>query len=142
MTSEPSFTQHAEGVIHEPARDLYWTQNDAIDQDVTHKQALDAIAKLNEQAFGGFTDWRMPSVEELFPLADRTRYRPAIDTEFFPTCANDGYWTSTDDASEEKGEETGHSDYAWFVDFDYGYSYSGYRGHHSRVRAVRGPARQ
>ena len=59
--------------------------------------------------------WRLPTVEELFLLADRTRARPAIDTEFFPKCKSDWYWTSTLDAESPSG-------YAWFVDFYGGYS--------------------
>ena len=142
MTEQPRFTIPAEGIVYEPARDLHWTQNDAIDADVNHADALGAVAKLNADAFGGFTDWRLPEVEELFLLADRTRCNPAIDTEFFPACKSDWYWTATDDASEEKSEETGHSDYAWIVYFSGGYSGLDGRDGHDRVRAVRGPARQ
>lgn len=109
---------------------------------VDHADAVAAVAKLNGRSFGGFTDWRLPTVEELFLLADRTKCRPAIDTEFFPTCRSDWYWTATDDASEPKDEETGHSDYAWVVDFSYGYSGIDGRYLGNRVRAVRGPARQ
>jgi len=121
---------------------LHWTAGDAIDQDVNHEQALAAIAKLNEQAFGGFTDWRMPEVEELFLLADRSRHSPAIDIEFFPTCKSDWYWSATDDATEDKDEQTGHSKYAWVVHFDGGHSSNGPRDYCYRVRAARGPSRQ
>ena len=78
----------------------------------------------------GFTDWRMPTVEELFCLADRTRLRPAIDTDFFPDTPSDWFWSSTVDADAP-------SDCAWFVSF-----YGGFSGWLSRdgegfVRAVR-----
>ncbi len=142
MTEQSRFTLHTEGVVYEPARDLHWTAGDVGDGRLDHEDALAAVAKLNEESFGGFNDWRLPSVEELFLLHDRTRYNPAIDTEFFPTCASEWYWTATDDASEEKDEETGHSDYAWFVGGYGGGSHFSYRGSGSRVRAVRGPARQ
>jgi len=142
MSEQPRFTLHSEGVVHEPARDLHWTQDDITTERVTHADALAAVAKLNEQSFGGFTDWRLPTVEELFLLADRTKYNPAIDTAFFPSCKSDWYWTATDDASEEKDEETGHSDYAWVVHFSHGRSSICNRTYSHRVRAVRGPARQ
>jgi hypothetical protein len=142
MSEQARFSNHAEGVVYEPARDLYWTANDVTEERVTHDGALAAVAKLNEQAFGGFTDWRLPEVEELFLLADRSKFRPAINTEFFPSCKSDWYWTATDDASEEKDAETGHTDYAWFVLFSCGGSYLYHRDLNLRVRAVRGPARQ
>lgn len=61
----------------------------------------------------GCKDWRMPTVDELFMLADRSSIGPAIDTAFFPECKNGCYWSSTPFASPKP-----HS--AWFVDFDVG----------------------
>lgn len=121
--------------VHEPARLLMWTAADAVDEDVNHEEALQAVAALNERKHAGFDDWRMPTVDELYALADRSRFSPAIDTEFFPTTKNDWYWTSTPLAASP-------SDFAWFVDFGYGYVSYGNRGYSGRVRAVRGSARQ
>ena len=78
----------------------------------------------------GFTDWRVPTVEELFCLADRSRARPAIDTDFFPDTPNDCFWSSDVYASSP-------SDYAWFVNFGRGYSYWSSQGSEGFVRAVR-----
>ena len=78
----------------------------------------------------GFTDWRVPTVEELFCLADRTRVRPAIDADFFPDTPNDWFWTSTPLASSP-------SDYAWIVNFSGGSSGWGNQGSEGFVRAVR-----
>ncbi len=128
--------------VAEPARNLIWTRDDVGDGQLTFAQAETAIAKLNAEKFAGFTDWRLPMVEELFLLADRTRFDPAIDTDAFPSCKSSWYWTSTDDASEEKDEESGTSEFAWFVDFGYGHSDSAHRFNNNRVRAVRGASRQ
>jgi hypothetical protein len=138
MSEQSRFTHHAEGIVHELARGLYWTADDVTEKPVDHDDALAAVAKLNEQKFGGFTDWRLPEVEELFLLHDRSRYNPAIDTEFFPSCKSEWYWTSTDDASEDEHP----SAYAWIVGGGYGNSHISHRDSSSRVRAVRGPARQ
>ncbi len=139
----PRFTPSEDGLtVAEPARDLIWTRDDVGDGRLTFAQAEAAIAKLNAEQFAGVTDWRLPTVEELFLLADRTRFDPAIDTDAFPTCKSDWYWTSTDDASEEKDEESGNSEFAWVVGFSYGYSYYGHRDNGYRVRAVRGASRQ
>lgn len=93
----------------------------------TYAKALKAPAALKT---AGFADWRLPTVEELFLLADRTRVSPAIDTDFFPDTPSDWFWTSTVAASSP-------SVYAWFVDFYYGYSYWSYQGYEYCVRAVR-----
>jgi hypothetical protein len=135
MTEQSRFTNHAAGIVHEPARDLYWTADDVTPKAVTYDKAVAAVAKLNADAFGGFTDWRLPSVEELFLLADRTKVQPAIDTAFFPSCKSEWYWSSTLDCESP-------NDYAWFVDFGGGGSGLDYRVLSYRVRAVRGSARQ
>lgn len=93
----------------------------------TWKKALKAPEKL---AIAGFKDWRLPTVEELFLLADRTRVDPAIDTDFFPDTPSSWFWSSTPWASSPSG-------YAWDVSFSYGGSvYSG-QLNEGYVRAVR-----
>lgn len=89
-----------------------------------------AQASATELAIAGFKDWRLPSVEELFLLADRTRHDPAIDTNFFPKTPSDWFWTSTPAAWSPSG-------YAWIVYFDGGNSSWGGQGNEFRVRAVR-----
>jgi len=42
------------------------------------------IRHLNETRFGGYDDWRLPTVKELSSLVNRQRSRPSIDTTFFP----------------------------------------------------------
>jgi hypothetical protein len=78
----------------------------------------------------GFNDWRMPTVEESFCLADRTRVSPAIDVAFFPDCKSDWYWSSTVYAPSP-------GDYAWSVHFYDGISCWGGQGYEGFVRAVR-----
>jgi hypothetical protein len=88
-------------------------------------------AQLKASRLGGFDDWRIPTVEELFPLADRTRVSPAIDVDFFPDCPSDWFWTSTLHHDAPAG-------YAWGVSFDGGGAGCGDRCCGGFVRAVRG----
>ena len=120
--------------VHETVLDtttgLEW-QASPFAESMKHADAVKACAELR---LGGHDDWRLPTRAELLTLVDDTRYSPAIDTDAFPNTPNTWFWTSTVYA--------GDKDYAWVVDFGYGYSYIAYRGGGNRVRAVRGPARE
>jgi hypothetical protein len=104
---------------------LMWS---VADKKVPNWKKADAAAKKITAA--GLNDWRMPTVDELFMLADRTRTSPAIDTAFFPQCESDWYWTSTPYASSP-------GDYAWFVSFNGGDADWRGLGGYGFVRAVR-----
>lgn len=104
---------------------LIWTVKET--KRLTWKKAAAAVVKLDT---AGFEDWRLPTVEELFMLADRTKHAPAIDTAFFPDCKSEWYWTSTPAAYSPGG-------YAWYVGFDGGYANWYFQDDGSYVRAVR-----
>ena len=104
---------------------LMWTVEVLPQQ--TFAAAADSVAKLRT---AGFADWRVPTVEELFCLADRTRCEPAIDTDYFPNTPPAWFWSSTPDASSP-------SVCAWSVNFDYGHSYWYFQYGEGFVRAVR-----
>ena len=77
---------------------------------------------------GGFSDWRLPTVQELLSIVDYERTEPAIDPMF--ECEDSWYWTSTPLASSP-------SDCAWLVDFSDGHSNWGGQDYEGFVRAVR-----
>lgn len=108
---------------------LMWSAQDANNNDVDHDGAEAAVAALNTSKLAGFDDWDMPTVEELFCLADRSHADPAIDTDFFPSCKIDWYWTKIPYASS--------SALAWIVNFSYGSSNGCPRYSKCRVRACR-----
>jgi hypothetical protein len=90
----------------------------------------DFIKVLNSSRFGGYSDWRLPSMAELRTIADYSRTSRAINAAYFPGTGNAGYWTSDTVA--------GLADFGWGVHFEIGYF--GYFGKSSgmKVRAVRG----
>ncbi|MBS0218107.1 MAG: DUF1566 domain-containing protein [Proteobacteria bacterium] len=134
MTAAPrhTATRNAKGAVvttQDARTGLEWSATLSAKR-VTHAAAAKLVAKLNKELAAGEPQWRMPTVEELFLIADRTKRMPAIDTEAFPDTKSDWYWTSTISAWS--------SDYAWIVSFDGGYSDVSHRDYDvAFVRAVR-----
>jgi len=104
------------------------------DQGDTYKWA-DAqnvfIAQLNTSKFGGYSDWHLPTREELRSIVDYSRCTPAIDTRYFQnTQPSWYYWSSTVNASDANN--------AWNVEFGCGGSPDTIKSEYWYVRAVRG----
>lgn len=88
------------------------------------------IKPLNEEKFGGFSDWRLPTPGELSTIMiDRVRV-PRIDTDFFPYAQPNDYWTGL--------FRTDTPDYACNVDFYIGTIHYSPKSRKNYVRAVRG----
>ena len=64
------FTDNGDGTITVARTGLIWSKADVTAKSVTHKKAEAACKKLD---LAGHNDWRLPTVEELFLLADRAR---------------------------------------------------------------------
>ena len=76
------------------------------------KDTKDFISSLNNERFGGFDDWRLPTVLEIASIIDYGRYGPAVDPAFFPNIMPAGYWSSVTHASNPS--------YAWRIDLGSG----------------------
>jgi len=92
----------------------------------------DFIDALNNAHFGGYSDWRLPTIKELDSIVnlDIPYPGPTINTTYFPNTQSSFYWSSTTCAYGKV--------YAWGVGFGYGDDdYDGkLNGYY--VRAVRG----
>ena len=78
----------------------------------------------------GFTDWRVPDIEELRSIVDFSRDSPSIDSNYFPnTPRSSHYWPASPDPAD--------SNVAWQLYFGYGYDSSGDRDYYNHVRLVR-----
>jgi Protein of unknown function (DUF1566) len=90
------------------------------------------VAAVNAMALCGYTDWRLPTADELQGIVDYgVAYPgPTINTAWFPNTPSNWYWSSS--------PYVGFADGAWVVEFDDGYVDDyGYRNYTYAVRLVR-----
>ncbi|WP_348653020.1 caspase family protein [uncultured Sulfurimonas sp.] len=75
----------------------------------------------------GYSDWYLPSMDELKSIVDKSR-TPSIKNEF-TNATSSVYWSSSSDVSDSKS--------AWLVNFKYGYSYYYAKANEYYVRCAR-----
>lgn len=106
---------------------LMW-QDDLRTKNV-QKQWEEAIAYCSELRHAGYNDWRLPSLEELNSIVDRSK-ESALDSAYFKNNSALSYWTRTSDVQTY--------DTAFTVAFElYGSNYSLDRRESHYVRCVR-----
>ena len=104
---------------------LMWQDDESAKSVTKHWQgAIEYCQNLN---FAGYSDWRVPSLEELRTIVDKNN-SPTIKSEFKNT-ASYLYWSSTPFADG--------SDYAWVINFDGGGEGNGDKSYGYNVRCVR-----
>jgi len=103
---------------------LIWQKED----DGKKRNWKDALSYCKDLTLSGFKDWRLPTFNELYYLADRSKFKPAINKKFFKA-KNSSYWTAT----EYKNDLTR----AWHVFFDDGGDFYNRKTNKVYVRCVR-----
>ena len=88
------------------------------------------VADVNATALCGYTDWRMPTRQELQSIVHAGRKLPAIDTTYFPNTPSSFFWSGSPLANNPEG--------AWGVYFDVGGTSYVVRSDSHFVRLVRG----
>lgn len=93
------------------------------------------ISNVNATSLCGFTDWRLPTVDELQSIVDYgiASPGPTIDTTWFPNTRNTYFWSSNTLA--------GIASHTWGVNFATGNVYPDKRGFAQSIRLVRGSAK-
>jgi hypothetical protein len=77
----PILQDNGNGTITDTRNGLTWTQNGTASS-LVWKDALAYVADLNQQAFAGKSDWRLPNVKELVSVIDLRNNNPAVDAVF------------------------------------------------------------
>jgi len=113
------------GVFKDTVTGLMWQDDE--DAKSVERDWQGAIDYCKSLTLAGFSDWRLPSYEELNTIVDNSR-KPAIKAGF-QNVATSYYWSSTTDA--------GNTSYAWFISFYYGNGSSYGKAGNYYVRCVR-----
>jgi len=101
-------------VVLDASTNLMWQDtSDTIGVDDT-KTWSDAIGSCEALTLGGYSDWRLPNLNELNSVTDKSTYGPAMDDEF-KNKKTTRFWSST--------TEEANSSKAW-----YSYFYCGCNG--------------
>lgn len=90
----------------------------------------DCPAYAAQARFGGFSDWRVPSIKEQMSVVDFSRVNPSTDPTYFPETGI--FWSSTVDVSYADAQ------YVYALDFGTGGSVREQPMHPHAVRLVRG----
>lgn len=93
----------------------------------TWSKALAAGTDLN---FAGFSDWRLPNINELRSIVENCRSSPAINSLLFPTTPNSKFWTSSPYVANGANN-------AWVIDFDQGRDNFDIKTKSNAIRLVR-----
>jgi hypothetical protein len=155
-----SYTDNGDGTITDNTTGLMWAKKSddgsIHDKDNTYTWGMTSspytmngtmvttyLAALNSGGgFAGYTDWRIPNVNELQSLVNYQNFNPSVSSAFNTGCVasctvtscsctqSDFYWSSTTLTAIPLG--------AWIVFFNFGYVLYGSKSGSYYVRAVRG----
>ena len=100
LAAEGRFSRSDDGIVTDRQTGLQW-QDDYNYNGGAVKSAkwIDAIAYCENLSLGGYTDWRLPNIRELFSIVDRSQYGDTIDP-VFRSSTNYSYWSSTTRATD------------------------------------------
>ncbi len=119
----PSYTNNSNNTVTDNNTGLVWMKTD----DGVTRDWQTAVDYCDTLSFGGLSDWRLPTYQELESIVDYGRTNPAINPVF--SCQSYHYWSASTSAN--------YPDNAWGVNFSNGTDGWGYKTYSIFVRCVR-----
>ncbi len=98
---------YASDIVIDKDTDMMWQDSSKI----VEKNYNDAVKYCKNLSLGGYDNWKLPNIDELMSISDKSRNNPAIK-KIFQNTKNSFYWSS----SKYKGDSSD----AWLVNFDFG----------------------
>lgn len=79
LAGEKRFIKNKDGTVTDTKTGLIWTRNANIaGKGMNWHEAMDFISELNQKAYLGYNDWRLPEIEELETLTEQREGLPKI----------------------------------------------------------------
>jgi hypothetical protein len=94
-----SYTDNGDGTVTDNVTGLMWAQ----DQSTEAKDWEETAEYCKKLTLGGHTDWRMPTIKELWSIRNQSTGWPYIDTNYFHLVSKDG--------GEQRDQHTWSSNY-------------------------------
>ena len=105
MGNEKSrFLKRDDGTIYDSVTSVTWMANDSfldLERDVSYPEAEDYVKETNKKKAGGYSDWRIPSIQEASSIFNKEKLNKDskggdifLDSVFPPGAAN-CTWTSS-----------------------------------------------
>ncbi len=139
------YTAYDDGTVIDTQTGLMWmrcalgqTWNGETCQGEAETMNWETACQQKGDGFAGYTDWRIPMIEELKTLVDMSQSGLKLHPQLFPFAFESagkqiqgkGYWSGSPYAN--------YSDFAWGVGFGYGSGSNYDRNSYRHVRLVRG----
>ena len=117
--SAERFQLHGNQLVKDQATGLFWMRDSCPSEyPLSWLEGLLFVERINDEARGGRTDWRMPNRREMRSLIDHSARQPALSSGHpFHNIFLGWYWTSTTAAIAPR--------YAWYVHLEGGRMFYG-----------------
>ncbi len=109
---KPSFKKDlSKEVVVDTSNGLMW-QNVRKIKPRSWERAVKYCANMTFPVDGGYDDWRLPTINELSTIVDRSKRYSTLDSEFSSLNNKDIHWSSTTDSIRSIGNVNNR---AWFI---------------------------
>ena len=133
------FTINGDGTVTDTATGLMWARcpeglsgTNCATGSIDLLRWDEALTRARDATLAGYADWRLPNIKELFSLVEERCNNPAINIAVFPNeraSSSSTFWSASPDSNS--------ANYAWNVQFYYGYVYNYPRVNAYKVLLVR-----